>query len=154
MGRLSLSISLNLGGIGVGILLWVLSKLEVHVPKILLYALLVVAVALIVVPWLIMGAQQISKRRRRLDNDLEQSEPESGETPIFPPGRLDDHSPQAARIRTSLARRSVAAQDIDDSSDVDSSRLYAAIFGEEQKELQERAQQIATENVDREEGRR
>lgn len=62
--RLSINVCLSLGGIGVGVLLWVLSKLEVSVPKIVLYALLVVAVVLIVVPWLVMGAQQISRQRK------------------------------------------------------------------------------------------
>lgn len=62
--RLSINVCLSLGGIGVCVLLWVLSELEINVPKIVLYALLVVAVALIVVPWLVLGAQQISRRRK------------------------------------------------------------------------------------------
>jgi hypothetical protein len=53
--RPSINIRLNLGGIGLGILPWALNGLEARVPKVAFYLLLVIAVALIFVPWLLWG---------------------------------------------------------------------------------------------------
>jgi hypothetical protein len=60
--RLSINICLNLAGIGLGLLLWALTELEAHMPTIVLSALVVLAVALIVVPWLIVVAQRIGTK--------------------------------------------------------------------------------------------
>jgi hypothetical protein len=94
----SANVCLSLGGIGLGLLLWVLSELEVGVPQIVLYGLLVVAVALIVVPWLLRA-----KRNAQEHLDLGELGP----------------------------------------------RIYEA----HQRELDRRAQRIAKDSVDREEGR-
>jgi hypothetical protein len=58
-------------GVGVPVLLWALSELRVSVPKPALYALLGLSVLMIVGPWLLMGAQKLSERRksRRMTTD-------------------------------------------------------------------------------------
>lgn len=60
--RLTINICINLGGIGLGLLLWVLSELEVQMPKVALYALLALAIGMIVVPWLALGVQRFKRR--------------------------------------------------------------------------------------------
>lgn len=46
--------AISVAGVGIPVLLWVLGELKVHPPKIVLYALLILSVALIVGPWLLI----------------------------------------------------------------------------------------------------
>jgi hypothetical protein len=63
--RVTLAVCLGFGGLGVPIALWVLSALSVRVPKVALYALLVVALCMIFVPWMLLGWNYL--RRSPLD---------------------------------------------------------------------------------------
>jgi hypothetical protein len=51
-------VAISLGGCGIAVLLWVLGELKVHPPKVVLYLLLVVAVMLIVGPWIILRVRR------------------------------------------------------------------------------------------------
>ena len=58
--------AISVAGVGVPVLLWVLGELEVHPPKIVLYALLVLSAVMIVGPWLVIGRHHWRERGRRL----------------------------------------------------------------------------------------
>ncbi len=55
------SAAISLAGVGIPILLWALGELSVHPPKIVVYALLALAVLLIVGPWVMIGIQRMRR---------------------------------------------------------------------------------------------
>lgn len=80
-------VAISLGGCGIAVLLWVLGELKVHPPKVVLYLLLVVAVMLIVGPWIVLRV----RRRRHRPNALEVAAASSGAA--FPLPRAEGGHP-------------------------------------------------------------